>query len=128
MLLLSVLAVLLVTLGTGEYDWDAARIYNLIPIYGTIDIIVNDVNSLKLILNIFYNMLLFMPLGFFMKMCMPASKGAMREVILTGLLLSLCIEVTQFILPTGRWADVDDVILNTLGTFLGCFLWDKIDS
>ena len=40
------------------------------------------------------------------------------RVTLMGFLLSLSIEVTQLFLAT-RATDIDDVILNTLGTLLG---------
>lgn len=125
LLLLSVIAILLVTLGTGTYDWNAERIYNLIPIYGTVNMVVNDSQPLRLIFNIFLNILLFMPFGFFMRMCMPVSKKVLTQITLVGMLLSLCIEIAQLILPTGRWADVDDVILNTLGAFFGCVLYER---
>ncbi|WP_053403017.1 VanZ family protein [Priestia koreensis] len=65
--------------------------------------------------NLGLNILLFMPFGFFLSM----KKALFRSVILLGILLSLFIEIIQFVIPTGRSSDIDDVILNTIGTFLG---------
>ncbi len=125
LLVLSIIAILLVTLGVGTYNRDAEQILNVVPIVGTIEMIINDANSLKLVRNIFLNVMLFMPFGFLVRLCMPTRRMTRIQIIFIGFLLSLCIEVTQYILPTGRWADVDDVILNTLGVFLGCILCER---
>ncbi|WP_091488258.1 VanZ family protein [Alkalibacterium putridalgicola] len=49
-------------------------------------------------------------------------------MILTGLLFSLFIEVVQFSIPMGRSADIDDLILNTIGAFLGYIIWKILIS
>jgi glycopeptide antibiotics resistance protein len=53
-----------------------------------------------------------------------------RRVVLAGFLLSLSIEVTQAILLVTlhctRWADVNDLISNTLGAYLGCLLLERL--
>jgi glycopeptide antibiotics resistance protein len=53
-----------------------------------------------------------------------------RRVVLTGFLLSLTIELTQLILLLtvhgNRWADVNDLISNTFGAYLGCLLFDHL--
>ena len=56
--------------------------------------------------NILLNVLLFVPLGFL--------SGNMR-VVITGSLISLGIEVTQFIGVLG-FCEIDDVLNNTVGT------------
>ena len=65
------------------------------------------------------NVAWFLPLGFLL----PAvrRRGNFAETVLAGLLLSSGIEVLQWLLGTGV-ADVDDVLLNGLGTALGCAL------
>ena len=45
----------------------------------------------------------------------------LKKAILTGFLTSLAIELCQ--LPLGRGSDVDDLILNTLGAFLGYLIF-----
>jgi glycopeptide antibiotics resistance protein len=46
-----------------------------------------------------------------------------RRVVLTGFLISLAIEITQAVIDIAwhgnRWADVNDLIANTLGALLG---------
>jgi glycopeptide antibiotics resistance protein len=61
------------------------------------------------------NILLFIPLG----ILVSALAWRLPAVLCLGLGLSLCIEVTQYLLDIGRTADVNDVMENTLGTLLG---------
>jgi glycopeptide antibiotics resistance protein len=53
-----------------------------------------------------------------------------RRVVLAGFLLSLTIEVTQGImlltLHGQRWADVNDLVSNTLGAYLGWLLLARV--
>lgn len=68
------------------------------------------------------NMLWFAPLGIFL--------GGRRawQAALTGAGVSLALELLQLILQTGT-TDVDDILLNTLGTLLGfglIRLWKKL--
>ncbi len=48
----------------------------------------------------------------------------MVEILIIGIVISVTIEVLQW-LGAQRVADVDDVLLNTLGTILG-YLWYAI--
>lgn len=71
------------------------------------------------------NVLLFVPWGFFLFILLySVERPTMQTYILTfflGLTLSLVIEGWQYFLPS-RVADVNDVIWNTLGAFLGALL------
>lgn len=72
-------------------------------------------------LNLFGNVIAFMPLGFFV----PLHVKKYRKCIVTvaiSFLFSLMIECTQLVSKVGVF-DVDDLMLNTLGGFLGylCF-------
>ncbi|GAA2713553.1 MULTISPECIES: VanZ family protein [Actinoplanes] len=53
-----------------------------------------------------------------------------NRVVRIGFLLSLSIEITQLVLILtvhgNRWADVNDLLSNTLGTFLGWVLWRRL--
>ena len=69
------------------------------------------------------NLLAFAPLGFLAPLLWPRWQGWGR-VLLLGLLVSGCIELTQLALSLlmgfpFRVADVDDLLLNTTGTLLG---------
>jgi len=62
------------------------------------------------------NILMFIPFGFFLPLVWGRAKKWYATLGFT-LLLSVCIEVTQFFI--GRAADIDDVILNALGGIIG---------
>ena len=47
------------------------------------------------------------------------------KVILAGAALSLSVELLQLLLPQNV-SDVDDVLLNTLGTAIGCGIWELV--
>jgi glycopeptide antibiotics resistance protein len=69
------------------------------------------------------NVLMFVPLGFFVSF-LPARRPSLRRVAAVAIIASCGIEVTQWLISVGlgytyRNADVDDVVLNTLGAGLG---------
>ena len=72
---------------------------------------------------IFGNLLLLFPFGFLTKCLYPQKR--IQTVVLYGLLLSICIELTQLLLQIGI-CDIDDVILNTAGAAAGALLYEKI--
>jgi glycopeptide antibiotics resistance protein len=57
----------------------------------------------------------FIPLGIY---CTACRKKTITAAVITGLLLSLCIETMQFVLGTGV-SEADDLVLNTFGCFIG---------
>ena len=83
-----------------------------------------------LIVDVLGNILVFVPFGFTLGITIwpatpltgtPSRRRKLRWwgwLGLSGLLLSLVIESTQLLIPS-RATDVDDLILNTLGTLLG---------
>jgi len=79
-------------------------------------------NFLYFFLNFFGNLWMFLPVGFFPPMLWHVSG---KRTVLFGASLSVFIEISQLFLKRGT--DVDDVLLNTLGTLLGCWLyfWGK---
>ena len=95
---------------------------NYIPLLSIYHLLDSDYYMVPL-RNIVGNILLFVPLGFILTLRFRQIKS-MLSVGLIGLFLSLLIEVIQLNLPT-RAFDIDDMILNTLGTILG-FLICKI--
>lgn len=62
------------------------------------------------------NILLFVPLGFILPLLWKEFRSR-RAMCFTGFLLSLGIELAQLL--NYRVSDVDDLIMNTLGAFLG---------
>lgn len=67
------------------------------------------------------NWLLFVPYGFLMPFVFSSSKWNWRKAVVIGGVTSLIIEMLQ--LFGGRYAEIDDVLLNTLGTFSGYILF-----
>lgn len=70
------------------------------------------------LINFIGNITIFMPIGFFIPLLWDISN---KKVILIGFLSSLFIELSQLFLIRGT--DVDDLILNTLGTILGLLVY-----
>jgi glycopeptide antibiotics resistance protein len=71
--------------------------------------------------NLFGNVALFMPMGFLLKTF--SRKSSTRSIVLIGALISANIELLQLTFRIGV-CDVDDVLLNTLGTWCGVWLFD----
>lgn len=65
------------------------------------------------------NLVCFCPFGSFLSLMRP--KWSLGRAAAAGLGLSVCIELSQFLLGTGV-ADIDDLVLNTLGVALGFVL------
>lgn len=91
--------------------------YNLVP-FQEIKRFWNyrDQLGLSAFMNLFGNVVIFMPLGFLG--AMASRHRSFIRTSLDGFLLSLVVEVFQLIAMVGRF-DVDDLMLNTLGTMLG---------
>jgi glycopeptide antibiotics resistance protein len=104
--------------------------HNLIPFKAFVDAI--NMGSLTIaIKQIGGNILLFMPLGFALPILFPVIKKG--KVILTGFLVSLTIELVQaiagvFLGYNYRSFDVDDLIMNTLGTVIGLLVFNLLSN
>lgn len=72
------------------------------------------------ILNLWGNLLAFVPLGLFMPLSLSGNLAYLRS-LLTGFLLTLSIELTQLVLAVGVW-DIDDILLNLTGVVVGLIL------
>ena len=77
------------------------------------------IGSKKFLTNIIGNILLFIPFGFFTSYYINTKKAIVPTLI--TLAVSLCAEGIQYYI--GRVFDVDDIILNVLGGFLGYLLF-----
>ncbi|MBR5179364.1 MAG: VanZ family protein [Lachnospiraceae bacterium] len=87
--------------------------------------------SLGSVLQVMMNILMTVPFGFFFKFFLNIKR---RNIILLTFLLSLSIELAQltglfFTYPGSyRLFDVDDLIMNTLGGFLGTVLANNVNE
>jgi len=75
------------------------------------------------IVNFLGNIMLFIPIGFFIALLWKLND---KRVILIGFCISLFIEFCQLFLNRGT--DVDDLILNTVGTILGLLLYKFLNK
>ncbi|NDI35782.1 VanZ family protein [Chengkuizengella sediminis] len=98
---------------------NAFQLMNLIPfasIYGSL----THFYYMVPLRNIGGNILLFMPLGFAIPLRYKVNK--LWKVMLIGLFISFTVEVVQLFISI-RSFDVDDLILNTLGTIMGLIVY-----
>jgi glycopeptide antibiotics resistance protein len=92
---------------------------NIIPFKSIINYLVNfeHYNFITWFYNTFGNILLFFPLGILISLFF-VSVNRFTQVMYLSIFVSFSIEITQYITTLGVF-DVDDVILNTLGSILG---------
>ena len=78
-----------------------------------------EFGSYKFIKNIIGNILLFIPYGFYSSYYLSNRKIGTN--VMLCLIASFAIEAIQYYI--GRVFDIDDIILNVLGGFIGCLLY-----
>lgn len=89
---------------------------NLVPLQASL-LLLEGPDMAMAVRNLGGNLLLLMPFGFLLPLVRPTVRG-WWPVIWRGLACSFAIELVQFLTGT-RIADVDDLILNVLGTAVG---------
>jgi glycopeptide antibiotics resistance protein len=130
----SVAAITVVPLSATSQKIVSRYQVSLIPLATTIRGFTNIVNNsyeglviLKVLANFVGNIIMFIPLGFLLPLI--ASKfDDVKRLIFTAALLSISIEMLQFIsisFGTYRFVDIDDVMLNTFGAFVGYLVFEK---
>ncbi len=95
------------------------RPHNFIPLKSIFQYL-NSNNIWITLLNVAGNIVIFIPLGIYLQMFMK-NKNILKCVALM-FAISFGAEVLQYILGLGA-ADVDDIILNTIGGLLGIFTY-----
>ena len=83
-----------------------------------------QIGSRLFIKNIVGNILLFLPYGYFTSYYLNNKK--LWPTALLTIIVSFTIETVQ--LKIGRTFDVDDIILNTCGGIIGCFIYSLSES
>lgn len=73
------------------------------------------------------NLLLFVPIGFLLPVAWTGTRP-FCATLLAGLSVTLAVELIQLLITVTlpvwpRWADIDDVLLNTTGVVLGWIAW-----
>jgi glycopeptide antibiotics resistance protein len=92
------------------------RSINLIPFYYSTEVSFH-------LREVIANLLIFVPLGIYLKMLDNDSK----KVILYGFIFSVLLEVSQFIFKLGA-TDITDVITNVGGTILGVYAYILLEK
>ena len=94
-----------------------ARNFNVIPFYTIKEFMEKaEDNPWLAIYNILGNIIVFIPYGMYLPIIKKSNR--LGENMSVVLLTSLIIEIIQYIFNVGAF-DVDDLILNTLGGFIG---------
>lgn len=127
--LLYALVLLWVLFARQRYDpslpyWEQVRLYlNLRPFH-TIGLYwrlltdpVRPILTRLAIYNLAGNILLFVPMGALLPLVFPKLQGIFRTLLAAGT-ITVVVEVTQVLCLAGS-CDVDDLILNLLGTAMG---------
>ena len=83
------------------------------------EILRYDIGSSYFIHNVLGNIIMFIPFGFFVSYIVSSKKPS--YILIITLMSSLAIEGTQLLI--GRTFDVDDIILNMVGGFLGYLIY-----
>lgn len=89
---------------------------NLVPFT---EIFRYKIGSLLFIYNVIGNILVFVPFGYFVSGYIKASR--VSHILLVSFITSLTVELVQ--LQIGRSFDIDDVILNVIGSMIGFFIF-----
>ena len=78
------------------------------------------------VINLFGNVLLFIPLGFFLPLIWYQLRKLRKVLLYTGLIISF-VELIQLVTLVGS-CDIDDLILNLVGAALGYGIYKTINK
>lgn len=100
--------------------WGASVSHNWVPFRSIWELTTGSLNAAVAVRNVAGNVVLFAPVGAALGWW-AALRGRpiIGHAVRIGLALSVSVEALQLALPLGRSVDVDDVVLNVLGTAVG---------
>lgn len=98
-----------------------SRNYNLHPFESIMNIALYSDNVIDPLIILAGNVIMFMPFGFLLGLILHSRAKVIWLVPLLAMLLSISIELAQFMF-TYRVSNIDDVILNTTGGVLGTWM------
>lgn len=78
-----------------------------------------EIGSKLFIFNVIGNIVIFIPFGYFVSGYVKANK--VSHILFISLITSLTVELVQ--LQIGRSFDIDDILLNVIGSIIGFFLF-----
>lgn len=127
-LILYIIVLFVFLLKTADF-WDVNRELNRSANIIPFDSITNylfaeDVGQRDFsFMNVFGNIMLFIPLGVYLPLIKRDKRIGIS--ILFTFLISLSVEVIQYVFGIGA-SDIDDIILNTLGGFIGIVIFKAL--
>ncbi|MFI6868062.1 VanZ family protein [Nocardia sp. NPDC050406] len=111
-----------ILVGTLPWVWmiltpiDGERAVLLVPLRDLLETLADT--PWRALVQILPNMIVFLPLGFFLPMRFPRCAGVWRMTLI-GALCSTALESAQYVLDLGRFSSVDDVLMNAAGAGIG---------
>lgn len=106
-------------LGRSAYDFNIVR---LKPLMSTIEFVDRSFDWKSIIINIFGNILMFIPFGF-LGIISP-KLNQIKYLLLNFLAAIIVVESLQYFTRLGVF-DIDDILLNTFGVLIGFWLCKK---
>lgn len=98
--------------------------YNIIPFASITNLITNG-NLYTIVINLFGNLLIFMPFEYFIIELFKVNK--FKQNLLLSFIIILMIETSQFILKIGVF-DIDDIIICTFGMMIFYVIYNSIKN
>ncbi len=95
---------------------------NLVPLAGILRSLRGG--SYLIIVNLIGNIVVFMPFGAGCAWLWPKLAQRPWQIVALGIGFSLALELGQLLYGV-RVADIDDVLLNGMGTWLGWLIWQR---
>lgn len=99
------------------------RSINIIPLVPIYKMISNNISTGRILEVVLGNIIIFIPLGLLLPVILKRKSS--RDILLGSFLLSASIKTAQLIFGLGN-TDINDLILNTLGTIIGYLLFKFI--
>lgn len=81
----------------------------------------DQLGTFAVVTNLLGNVVGFVPFGFILPVIFNNARNGLL-IVISGFTLSLCVETIQLVTKVGSF-DVDDLLLNTLGAFIGYLLF-----
>lgn len=114
----------LMFLGFGREQHEA-NIVRLLPLVSTILFVQNTTSWESIIINLFGNIIMFIPFGFLG--WLNAKYFSFKKLIVDFLSVLIIVEALQYLTRLGVF-DIDDLVLNSLGVWIGFRMRKFIDN
>ena len=114
----------LMFLGFGREQHEA-NIVRLLPFVSTIIFVQNTTSWESILINLFGNIIMFIPFGFLG--WLNAKYFSFKKLIVDFLSVLIIVEILQYLTRLGVF-DIDDLALNSLGVWIGFQMRKFIDN